>query len=262
MSNPVNEYLQGKEAQKKNRKEHEIELLNTWRTSKKPEDLSPLLDLYKPVIAQKMTQYRAPNVPEASMRAELQKHLIKAFETYDPNRGAALNTHVHTRLQKAMRYNNRHQNIGYVPEGVSGHIGKLIKAEDTLRQDLGRQPTHEEIGGHMGLSAKLVGRIQAARSGDVPSSAFETDPTSRQHPLEFEEQQIAIAQNILPDIFPNQPHLHTLFNHVFGTNGYAHITSTNELAKKMNMTAPQVSKLKTQMGATLRQHMGLNLEDD
>jgi DNA-directed RNA polymerase specialized sigma subunit len=268
MPGPLDDYMQSKEAAQTKRKADEITLLNKWKSGgRKPKDLQPLLKLYEPVISQKVRQYKAPTVPESSFKAELQTHLIKAFETYDPSKGAALNTHADNYMRKAMRYNNRFQNLLYIPEGVSGQIGKLQKARDALTEDLGRPPTTEEIAQHTGLKPKRIDTILSAVRRDIPmgrSGGEEgldygaSDGSCRG----FEEQQIAVAQHILPDIFPNKPEMHTLFHYTFGTNGHQKITKTNDLAKKMGKSAPQISRMKTQMGETLRKHMGLEEDED
>lgn len=270
MPDPAEDYFTSKEAAKETRKEKELQLWQHWKDNgKQAEHLQPLLKLYDPVLGGKVRAWKAPNVPESAFKAELTTHLIKAFETYDPSRGAALNTHVEARLPKAMRYNNKHQNVGYIPEGQARYIGAIRKAQDTLNEEFGRDPTPHEIADHLQtipdmdyrkLTAARVGTILDAVKRDVPMSKFETDPTEFAH--SFEEQQIAVAQGILPSIFPNKPEMHELFNHTFGTNGFQKIQSTGVLAKKMGKSQSQISRMKTQMGATLRKHMGLNDQEE
>ena len=264
---PLDEYMAEKVAAKEKRKADELALWHKWKDSNEaPKHLQPLLKLYEPLIAQKTRAWKAPMVPESAFKAELQTHLIRAFQNYDPTRGAAINTHVEKRLKKAMRYNNRFANLAYVPEGVSAQIGKLQKARDALTEDLGRDPTTEELSKHMGIPIKRLETVLNATRRDVPMgrSGGENydysaggDATSRG----FEEQQIAVAQNILGDIFPNKPDLHLVFHHTFGTDGHAKLT-TGQLAKRMNKTEPQISRMKTIMGDTLRKHMGLDEEDE
>ena len=264
MSNPIEEYQQEKTSAKEQRKKDELALWNRWKTQgQQPQHLEPLMKLYDPVLGQKMRAWRAPNVPESAFKKELETHLIKAFESYDPTRGAALNTHVEARLPKAKRYNNRYQNLAYIPEGQSGYIGKIQKAHDQLSEELGRPPTNDEIGDHIGLPGKRVGVIRASTKRDIPmgrSAGAEnfdysvgSEPTARG----FEDQQIAVAQHILPEIFPNKPLIHEVFHYTFGTGGRPQILATGALAKKMKLTEPQVSRLKTQMGKELRKQFGL-----
>ena len=264
MNNPVEEYQQSKEAARTARKEHEISLWTTWKNSgEKPEHLEPLLKLYAPIIGSKVRAWRPPAVPESAFRAELQAHAIKAFQSFDPIRGVALNTHVEARLPKVLRYGNRYANAAYIPEGQSQFIGRINRAKDELSESLGRDPTHEEIADHLGLTPKRVSTIIGAQHADIPMGRSggqeEYDYTAgvRAPEHSFEEQQIAVAKNILPQIFPGQPAFHKLFNYTFGTNDHPQIYSTGELAKKMGKSQSQISHMKTRMGLVLQQHMGI-----
>jgi DNA-directed RNA polymerase specialized sigma subunit len=269
MSDPVSNYFQLKEAAKVDRKAKEIQLWRHWKDNgEKPEHLQPLLKLYDPIVVQKTRMWKAKTVPEAAFKAELQTHIIKAFKNYDPNRGAALNTHVESRLHKAKRYNNRYQNLMYIPEGQSGKIGTLNKAKEKLQEELGREPSIEEIAHHTGMAAKRVKTIMDAQQFTVPmgrsageeSCDYGSGAETTAH--QFQDAEIAIAQNILPTLFPGKPDIHQLFHYTFGTDGHPKISSTSVLAKKMGKSLSQISRMKTHMGMVLKSHMGLDDDDE
>lgn len=277
-ANPLEEYFETKEAAKETRKDHELALWQKWKNNgQKPEHLEPLLKAYEPVFMQKVRQWKPKMIPESAYHAELQTHAIKAFDSYDPARGTALATHVIGRLKKALRYGNLHANVGYMPEGQSGFIGPINKARDILQEELGREPTVQELHDHLQqdpdhdfrkLTPQRIETIQANKFKDIPMSrsggvdaGYDYGSAAKPSEHAFEEQQIAVAQNILPEIFPNKPEMHTLFHFTFGTNGHPKISSTGELAKKMGKTSPQISRMKSVMGATLKKHMGLD-EDE
>lgn len=264
--NPLEEYAQSKEAAKDERKKKEIDLWHTWKTNgQKSEHLEPLMKLYEGNLAQKAKLWRAPSIPESAFKLTLQEHLIGAFKSYDPNRGAALNTHVENRLQKAKRYNARHQNLAYIPEGQIKGITPINRANDHLTEELGRPPTNEEIADHLTetwepITAKRVETIRRSQRKDIPGSSFEHDPVPR--PSSYEQQQIEVAANILPQLFPDKPEMHLLFNHIYGTNDHEQISSTTALAKKLGKSMSQVSRMKTQLGSVLSKHMGLGSKEE
>lgn len=263
MSNPVDKYLQTKEAARSERKQNELRLWEQWKASgEDPQHLQPLLKIYEPTLQHKMKMWKAPTIPQSAFKLELQNHLIKAFQTWDPQK-AALNTHVETRLQKAKRYNVKNQNMAYIPEGQVAHISKIQQAHDQLSEEYGRPPTPDEIADFTGLKPKQVETIQRATRKDIPGSMFESDPLETQRRASYEEQQIAVVANTLPHIFPNKPEMHTLFNHIYGTNGHEQITSTSDLAAKMNKNHSQISRMKTQLGMHLQRRFGLkpDIED-
>lgn len=269
MPNAVDDYLQAKEAAKINRKQREVDLWKHWKENgEQPQHLQPLLKLYDPVLNQKMRLWRAPTVPEAAFKAELQTQLIKALKIYDPKYGAAINTHVESRLGKAKRYNNRYQNLMYIPEGISGKIGKLNTSREKLMEELGREPSIDELANHAGIPPKRVKTILDAQKKTVPMGRsageenYDYGAGGEATAHEFEDQQIAIAASILPTLFPNKPDMHTLFGHVFGVNGHKQISSTSDLARTMGKSQSQISRMKTHMGMVLRSHMGMDDEDD
>lgn len=236
--NPVESFLLTKEGELKKKREDELAHLENWRSNgKQPEHLEPLLKAYEPLIAQKIRLWKAPPVPEAAFRAELQKHLIKSFETYKPDRGAQLTTWVENNLRKAQRYNTRYQNIGYIPEGQARSIGPIAKAQNELADQFGRDPTADEIGDHIGMPAKRVAKIMTAQRRDIPASAFETDPA------EMSLQRDDEVLSLLPYNLTGDER--KVFNHLYGQEGHAQIQSTNDLAKKLGKSPSQISRIRS-----------------
>jgi DNA-directed RNA polymerase specialized sigma subunit len=235
--NPVTDFLTTKEAARQQQRQDELAHLERWRASQDPEHLAPLLRAYEPVIAQKIRQWKAPAVPEPAFRAELQKHMIKAFQTFDPSKGAQLPTHVENNMKKALRYNNKYQNVAYIPEGQTKFIGQIQRAQNTLTQDLGRDPTHDEIADHIGMPVKQVSKIMTNMRRDVPASAFETDPAETEMHRDQE------VLDLLPYNLTNDEK--RVFNHIFGREGAPQISSTNALAAALSKSPSQISRLRT-----------------
>ena len=237
-ANPIDDLLLTKEAELQKKRQEELGHLENWRSNgKQPEHLEPLIKAYEPLVAQKIRLWKAPAVPEAAFRAELQKHLIKSFETFQPNRGAQLNTWVENNLRKAKRYNTRFQNIGYIPEGQARYIGPIQKAQNELAEQFGRDPTADEIGDHIGMPVKKVDRIMKAQRRDIPASAFETDP--HEQALQRDDEVLSLLPfNLTPDE-------RTVFNHLYGQEGHAKIQSTNDLAAKLGKSPSQISRIRS-----------------
>jgi DNA-directed RNA polymerase specialized sigma subunit len=237
MGNPVDEFLKTKEAALQQKRENELKQLELWKQTQQPEHLAPLLKSFEPVVAQKLRQYKAPTVSEPAFKAHLQKQLIGAFQTFDPGRGAQLSTHVENRLMKAQRFNTKFQNLAYIPEGKTRHIGKINKAQDELAEQFGRPPTHSEIADHLGMPPKQVSQVISAQRKDIPASTFESDPTE-------------IAMHRDQEVLDLLPYNLTadekqVFNHIFGRDGATQLSSTNQIASRLGKTAPQVSRLRS-----------------
>jgi len=246
VTNPVDDFLSTKEAARQQQRQDELQHLMRWKQTQDPAHLEPLIKAYEPLVAQKVRQWKAPAVQEDAFRAELQKHMIKAFQTFDPSRGAQLPTHVENNLRKALRYNNKFQNVAYIPEGQTKHIGAIQRAQNSLTEELGRDPTHDELADHLGMPLKQVTKILTNMRKDVPASVFETDPT---------EVAMHRDQEVL-DLLPYN--LTTdekkVFNHIFGREGAPQISETNHIATALGKSPSQISRLRTSILSKYKQY--------
>jgi len=242
----VEDFLEFQEKEAQVRAQRDLQYWQQWKEGgKRPEHLEPLLKVYQPRFNQKVQQWKPPAIPEAAFRAELHRNFIQALETYNPNKGASVSTHVENRLQKTKRFVGKHQNIGYIPEGQARYIGTIQRAQDELTEEFGRAPSDAEIGRHIGLPIKRVKTIRAAMVRDIPSSMFESDPTARASRREQE------VLSLLPTAL--KPDELEVFNHVYGREGRSKITSTNALAARLGKSPSQISRIKTRIARKYKQ---------
>lgn len=238
---PVKDFREFRQQQSITRKDRETALVEQWKAApehEKPKHLQPLLQAYEPTFNRKVNEWSrgARAIQPAAFKAELQKHFINALQTYDPTK-AALSTHVEMRLQKAKRFVGTHQNLAYIPEGQARFIGPIQKARDELTEQFGREPTHTEIADHLGMQPHKVERLAKSLKKDIPASMLVNDPSAQTSSRERE------VLDLLQ--FNLSPEEKKVFDYLFGRNGMPKVLSTNDLAKKLNKSAPQVSRLKT-----------------
>jgi DNA-directed RNA polymerase specialized sigma subunit len=250
--NSAEEFLALKTKVAAERAAGDLKLWHDWNSGgRTPELLQPLMQRYQPLINRKEKEWRAPAVAPAAFKAELTKHFIGAAETFDPDRGVAFNTHVQNRIQKAKRFNAKHQNVGYIPEGQAKNIGPLQQMQNQLTEEFGRAPTHAELGEHLDMPENKVTSLLKAMRKDVPSSSFETDPagfaTSREADV------VRLIQKRPNDYLT--PAEAQVFNHIFGVNGARKITDTTTLASELGHSQPKVSRLKTSIADKIKKHM-------
>lgn len=248
MGNPIDEFKSFKQRQADSRKQKEVALWEKWKQApepEKPEHLQPLLKAYAPTFARKVREWKPPAIPESAFKAELHKHFVDALHNFDPNR-AALSTHVEMRLQKGLRYVGKHQNMAYIPEGQTQYIGKIQKAHDELTEDFGRPPTNDEIADHLGLQPKKVETVRKSMKKDFAFSSLEFDNTTQ--PSSREQEVLSLLH------FALTPDEKSVFNHVYGQNGAAKITETNELAQRLGKSPSQISRLKTSILTKYKQY--------
>lgn len=241
---PVDEYLDEREKRAAAQKAQDVQLWQTWRSNPSPQTLQPLLQRFDSDVSRNVRRLKAPNVSESALRADLQGHAIRAFESYDPNK-SALGTHVSNMMRKGVRFVHQTQNLAYIPEGKAELIGPIDSAIDALKDEHGRDPTHQEIARYVNdnyprrrqaITAQQVQTIQKGRLRDVFASGFESDPTARQSPREQEVLSV-LRYSLKPDE-------QAVFDHLYGLNGRARMTSTGQIATRLGKSPSQISRIK------------------
>jgi DNA-directed RNA polymerase specialized sigma subunit len=228
----------------------ELEMWKQWQSSgKKPEHLRPLVKSLQPLVKHRSRVFegRVRDIPPAVIQAEFQKQLVGALETFDPNKGK-MGTWVTNRLMKANRFINTYQNPARIVETRIGGITDLHNAEDALKQQLGRTPTSHEIADRMKWPVKEVRTLQTEVRKAYPTGYYgPADPTSIT-PSRTKE-----VMKLLPyDLTPDE---NAVFEHVYGIGGKKPM-GTNQIAGKLNMSAPKVSRLKKAIADKWRKYGG------
>ncbi len=103
--------------------------------------------------------------------------LMDAIDAYDLERKVKFETYCVPRIRGAMLDELR--NMDWVPRLVRSRARKLSEASKTLSDQLGRQPTHEELAEHLGMSTQELERMMfdanAANLISLNKKWFETD---------------------------------------------------------------------------------------
>ena len=224
---------------------------NQWQKWKqggeKPDDLRPLLKSLNPLVQKKMSQWknRVP-IPPAAMEAEFKKHLLGGLRTFDPTRGAQLNTHVFHQMRRAERFIKANQNFGYIPEARSDKIGSFKLVEAEMAQELGRPPNSTELSEKMKWSPKEVGRMQRELRKDIPASGFSADPAANMPSKEREALRL-----VHYDLSQEEK---SVFEMTTGMNGQQVLTP-GQVATKLNMSPSKVSRIRNSISQKLARYL-------
>lgn len=224
----------------------EMDLWHNWNNSgRKANDLKPLFDSYKPLIQRSASKWISAGVgrvemPTSAIHAELRKQFVNAMKSYDPKKGAQLNSWVTIHLQKASRFMKTYQNLGKIPEGNIAKITEYNQAKAELTDKFGYEPDTKTLADHLKWPQKRVIQLGKEMRKDVHASKFPHDPSEVLTPIELE------AVHLLQYDTRMGQEERTVYEHVFGINGKPRL-APGEIAKKTGIHPSKVSRIRTKL---------------
>ena len=88
---------------------------------------------------------------------------IEAAKSYDPKKGASIETYVYGQLRPLQRISAQRGNLTRISENVAQERAVVSKAIRELTADLGEEPTTEQIADRVGMSRKRVDALMNYR---------------------------------------------------------------------------------------------------
>lgn len=128
-----------------------------WQKTQKPEHFGELMQAAGPIIDKAITSYAPKSSPAVKSQARILAK--RAFESFDPKKGAKLQTHLYTQLQPLQREAGSYETL-HVPEGVRFDIRHVNEAHNRFVEEHGHEPADEELADYTGLSAKRLAHIR------------------------------------------------------------------------------------------------------
>jgi DNA-directed RNA polymerase specialized sigma subunit len=223
------------------RQTQDIDAWHAWKKSPTDANASALLAQVNPLIHREANKW-AGTLARPLLESEGKRLAMEAFHSYDPNKGAALGTHVVNQLQRMSRLSYAHQNVARLPENKMLLYHSYNVAHSDLADAHGRAPTVDELADQLGWPIhrveeyrKSIGRKELLESGGL----FETgdaglyDADKQEHVVDF----------IHHDLSPQQK---AIFEHLTGYGG-AEQLSNQEIQKKLGLTQGQYSYAKAKL---------------
>ena len=220
-------------------------LWEQYKKSKTPQLRDELLKRFDGLIQSQVNKWAGP-VPRQVLVTEAKILAIKAFDTYKPNMGTALATHVVNSLQPLSRIVYTHQNTMRIPENTALKIQTYNTAVENLKATYGRQPTTDELHNELGWSAKEISKLRdynkknLIESGPEISGDFFEDDT--------DESDVILA-GIYAELLPEEK---TLFEYITGYNNRP-VLNNKQIMNKMHMSQAQLSYKKTLLTKKIKQ---------
>lgn len=209
----------------------------TWVKDQTPENMSGLLSALAPTINSEITRYSGP--PNL-LRSKAKILAVKAVRTFNPMSGAKLNSWVVTNLKPLARYSIQQRDV-HIPEVAARQAAAVDVAVKNLTDDLGREPTDEEIADELGISEKRVKAVRQKAVATVNSGRFDeldSDDASAV-PGVVEPSKVPFAQEaVYMDLSPEDK---MIFDAATGSHGSPRVPGI-EIAKKLGISPAAVSQ--------------------
>lgn len=132
---------------------------------KKP-DPAELLASHKRLIESETTKY-SKFVPYHVALAEAYRLANDAANTFDPASGNKFSTHLVNHLKKLSRISTKYGGMLRVPENKQFKIQRMNQAEEELRNELGREPSLDEIAQKCGMGLSELTGLKRVRKREV-----------------------------------------------------------------------------------------------
>lgn len=246
MSDLVDEFLELEKDAAKYDAQKDLELWQTWLDQgKQPEDTEVLLNQFKGLIRSESNRFAGHlNIPPSAIHSQFQTQAMRAFETYDPNRGAKLSTHVKNQMQRGKRFVHTYQNLGRIPEPRIYKITDFKTNRQELEDKLGRPATAHEMADRMRWPVKQVVAMESEIRKEVPTSKFQGDIMEIKPSADAE-----VLRLIQYELSPDE---RAVFEYSTGANGKP-MLKPGEISKKLHMPASKVSRLKLSVSNKIKQ---------
>lgn len=208
-----------------------------WLRNKTPANMSRILDAYSPTINSEIMRYSGS---KPLLRSKAKTLVIKAIKTFNPMSGAKLNSWIVTNLQPLARYSIQQRDIK-IPEVAARQAAEVSKVTETLRDDLGRDPTDEEIADETGMSVKRIKDVRGKAVATITSSQYDgaEDDDMSYTPGVITPSKVPFAQEVVYHDLPDRDKF--IFDHAIGAHGAKKMTAV-EVAKKLGITPAAVSQ--------------------
>lgn len=141
----------------------------TWKDDPTPQNMGLALQAANPVINSALRSYGKGN---QALKGRARVLAAKAIQSYDPNKGAKLRTHMMNQMQPLIRSARQYSQPVHIPERAQTDLYQVEEGHQRFFDDYGREPSDKELADLTGLSIKRIAHVRALRNTGLPESAL------------------------------------------------------------------------------------------
>lgn len=201
-----------------------------WKTNPTDQNYEKLMTYLEPTITSGIQSYAQG---DKSLKIRARILATQAAQNWDPNKGAAIKTHVHNNLKGLQRYRYKRSTVVHIPENVRTDAVKVKRFIRDFESERGYEPSDAEVSDGLSLSLK---RIQKSKRGEVSASS-RVDPTG-QPTITKERDQFSVWKDyVYHDLSPTN---RKVFEWTTGYGGNT-VLPKREIARRLKISPAAVS---------------------
>ena len=128
-----------------------------WQKNQSEQNMDQLLRAAQPTLDKALSSFAGG---DKSLNGKAKRLAIDAFRSYDPTKGAKLNTHLMIRLKPLQRAYTNRSSVVSIPERVQIDRFRLEQSERALTDELGREPSDMELADYSGFSPQRIAHVR------------------------------------------------------------------------------------------------------
>jgi DNA-directed RNA polymerase specialized sigma subunit len=222
-------------------KDMDVEKLRQWQNTRSPELFADLVIRYQPVVNSVVNRYSTVGIAPATLRAQATSQLIKAFKSFDPDKGAQPTTHIWNNLQKVQRLATESQISGHIPENRNLKRATFTIVKQNLEDRLGYEPNTSELSDELGWNKKETGRMLNEVHGETTASKAAFDFYGNSVTKEHSDK--ALADYLYHELDNKDK---VIFEHTFGYGGKP-VLNNKDIAKRLRVNEMFVHRSKKRL---------------
>lgn len=213
---------------------------DVWRKKPTPGHLKSVVSAHKPTIDAALRSY-AGGMPGNNIRRRAELMAAKAIQSYDPQRGAKLETHLSQQLQGLRNVAATFADPMPKPRRLRRDGAQVHATKQELSDQLGREPSLEELADYGKFDLNKLRKIVRRERAAVPESALdssESDDDDYLPGVRHSDPAAVWADYVYHDLSDID---RVIFQYRTGYNGMP-ILSNTEIAKRLNLSQAAVSR--------------------
>lgn len=221
-----------------------------WKTDPTPDNMANIVSALEPTLNAEIQRYSGP---KPLLRTKAKSLAIKAVKTYDPEAGAQLRSWVVTQLQPLSRYGQQLRPV-HASEMAIRQAAELNRLRMEASDELGRDPTHEELADKSGLSIKRIKMLQktirpVVSEGTFTAGTSQGEDVGSSLPGTESGNVVGNAEEMVYDSLNDRDKM--IYDLKTGKHGKA-VLSNQEIAKRLGVTPALISQRSQMLALQIR----------